>query len=272
MRHDTWVSSDGNLYYMRSWGGALNTGWMQLDGERYYFDKESCAAYANTIQKIDQDIYGFDENGRMLHDCWVDADGVHYYFRGWGGAMHDQTAVIDGKEYVFDSDGNGVEKTEEPADVEAESITITGAEEPFVLTVGETMQLEINILPENTTDKTVTWSVDDPAVVSMNEEGMLTGAAEGTATVTVQTANGLTATAVVNVIGEADEDTPDEGTDVPDADIPDESTEAPDGDAPDESGAAEGTEVSGETGEAQESEDAGADGTPEVTGEVQGAK
>ena len=33
MLHDTWVTSGDNLYYLRSWGGALNTG-LEPSGRR----------------------------------------------------------------------------------------------------------------------------------------------------------------------------------------------------------------------------------------------
>ena len=50
---DQWISdADGNLYYFRGWGAALNTGWMQLDGEWYYFDPETCAAKKDTLETI----------------------------------------------------------------------------------------------------------------------------------------------------------------------------------------------------------------------------
>ena len=65
--------------------------------------------------------------------------------------------------------------------VEAESITLSVNERN--LYVGETYVLKAVILPENTTDKTVVWSVDDPSVVSV-DNGVITALAEGDATVT----------------------------------------------------------------------------------------
>lgn len=269
MLYNSWhMDAAGNLYYFRDWGAALNIGWRQMDGEWYYFDQETCAAYADTIRKIDNDVYGFDADGKMLHDCWAEADGSHYYFRGWGGAFHDQTVTIDGKEYVFDSSCNGVLKEEEPEEikvteitvsgqtemyvgdtqkleaavlpenasdkkvtwtsdneeiitttedgsgvkgtiqiaveetiVEAESLTITGIEgDTLHLTeAGQTVQLGAEILPENTTDKTITWETDQPEVITIDETGLVTAKTNGTAKITAKTTNGIKAELTVTV-------------------------------------------------------------------------
>lgn len=282
MLYNSWhMDAAGNLYYFRDWGAALNIGWRQMDGEWYYFDQETCAAYADTIRKIDNDVYGFDADGKMLHDCWAEADGSHYYFRGWGGAFHDQTVTIDGKEYVFDSSCNGVLKEEEPEEikvteitvsgqtemyvgdtqkleaavlpenasdkkvtwtsdneeiitttedgsgvkgtiqiaveetiVEAESLTITGIEgDTLHLTeAGQTVQLGAEILPENTTDKTITWETDQPEVITIDETGLVTAKTNGTAKITAKTTNGIKAELIVTVEITSEETTPPEET------------------------------------------------------------
>lgn len=101
MLHDTWVTSGDNLYYLRSWGGALNTGWNRLDGEWYYFDTETAAARRNCMEFIDNDLYAFDDSGKMLHDQWGEYDGAPCYFRSWGGALDSGWHAIDGKTYYF---------------------------------------------------------------------------------------------------------------------------------------------------------------------------
>ena len=101
MLHDTWVTSGDTLYYLRSWGGALNTGWNRLDGEWYYFDTETAAARRNCMEFIDNDLYAFDDSGKMLHDQWGEYDGAPCYFRSWGGALDSGWHAIDGKTYYF---------------------------------------------------------------------------------------------------------------------------------------------------------------------------
>jgi beta-glucosidase len=53
---------------------------------------------------------------------------------------------------------------------------------------GGTLQMTAAILPENATDQSVTWSVDDESVVTISESGLLTALTNGTVTV-IATAN-----------------------------------------------------------------------------------
>ena len=63
-------------------------------------------------------------------------------------------------------------------------------------TLGKPVTLTATVMPENATDKTVTWSSSDESVASVDENGVVTGLSGGTATITA-TANdgsGVTAT------------------------------------------------------------------------------
>lgn len=66
---------------------------------------------------------------------------------------------------------------------------------------GDTATLTATVLPENATDKTVTWSSDNEAVATVDADGKVTAVAAGTANITA-TANdgsGVTATCAVTV-------------------------------------------------------------------------
>lgn len=77
-------------------------------------------------------------------------------------------------------------------------ITITPAE--LSMLVGSTQQLVAAVIPENATDKNVTWSSDDETVATVDANGLVTAAAPGSATITVTTADGgKTATCAVTV-------------------------------------------------------------------------
>ena len=69
------------------------------------------------------------------------------------------------------------------------------------LNEGETLQLAATVLPENATDKSVTWTSSDEAVATVNNNGLVTAVAPGTATITATTNDGsnLSANCVVNV-------------------------------------------------------------------------
>ena len=64
---------------------------------------------------------------------------------------------------------------------------------------GATIQLNAIVTPDNADNKTLTWSTDDAAVASVDNTGFVSALGGGTATITVSTVNGLTASCVVNV-------------------------------------------------------------------------
>ena len=68
-----------------------------------------------------------------------------------------------------------------PQEIAAESVTLSSAE--LSLKVGETETLTATVLPEDATEKTVTWSSSEAAVVSV-EDGAVTALAEGEAVIT----------------------------------------------------------------------------------------
>lgn len=96
---------------------------------------------------------------------------------------------------------NGVsaqcEVTVNPVLVSGITLNETEAE----LTVGEKLQLEATIVPENATDKSITWSSTNEAVAVVSESGLVTAVGSGTCQVKV-TANdgsGKTTSCLVTV-------------------------------------------------------------------------
>lgn len=68
------------------------------------------------------------------------------------------------------------------------------------MTEGSTDKLTANVQPDDATDKSVTWTSSDPAVVSVDASGNLTAVAPGDAVITVTTLDGnFTATCTVSV-------------------------------------------------------------------------
>ena len=121
-------------YYYTANGEKL-TGWQNVDGVILYFDKDGRQA-KNKIVQINGKTYYFDENnGRMVknqwasvnfggispasHDYrsyylgndgaavtgWQDIDGKHLYFTDTGLYAHNGIYSINGKNYLFDSNG-----------------------------------------------------------------------------------------------------------------------------------------------------------------------
>lgn len=86
---------------------------------------------------------------------------------------------------------------EKPTDpVAVESVQL--APESATAEVGKTVTLTASVLPENATDKTVTWTSDNEAVATV-ADGVVTAVSVGTATITA-TAGGKSATASITVV------------------------------------------------------------------------
>src|SRR6218665_1617373 len=77
------------------------------------------------------------------------------------------------------------------------SITITPS--PAGVAVGSTQQLTANVLPEDATDKEVTWSSSDISKATVDANGLVTGLTEGRATVTATAKDGSRVTGAVEL-------------------------------------------------------------------------
>ena len=67
------------------------------------------------------------------------------------------------------------------------------------LVVGESETLIATIEPEDATDPSVSWESDHPEVVAVDDQGVVSAMAEGTAIITASTVSGAAATCVVTV-------------------------------------------------------------------------
>ena len=82
----------------------------------------------------------------------------------------------------------------------------------FNLEIGKTATLIATVRPSNATNKDVTWSSSDTSIASVSSSGVVTGKAEGTATITVKTKDGAkTATCWVTVVSPRNTETIDDG-------------------------------------------------------------
>ena len=85
-----------------------------------------------------------------------------------------------------------------PSTISPTSITISS--DGNELNVGNSMQFTATVLPNNATDKSVTWSSSNTEVATINQSGLLTGLKDGTTTVTATTnTGGLTHSKTITV-------------------------------------------------------------------------
>ena len=89
------------------------------------------------------------------------------------------------------------EEEEEEEDVDVTSITLDKTEAS--IEVGDSITLTATVLPSDATDTSVTWTSSDTSVVTVDEDGVVTGIAEGTATITVASNSNSSATATCEV-------------------------------------------------------------------------
>lgn len=79
-------------------------------------------------------------------------------------------------------------------------IKINFENEEYNISVGDSLKLEVLYAPEiSTHSENLTFISDNPKVVAVNEEGVVTGLAKGKTKITVKTDNGLETTCIVNV-------------------------------------------------------------------------
>ena len=90
----------------------------------------------------------------------------------------------------------GCSSDDDDGDVDVEKVEITSTVKE--VTAGETITLEATVLPENATDKTVTWTSNNASVATVDSTGVVTGVKAGTATITAS-AGGQNATVEVTV-------------------------------------------------------------------------
>ena len=64
---------------------------------------------------------------------------------------------------------------------------------------GETLQLTVNITPQNATDQKLTWISSDLSVATVDANGKVTAVGDGTVTIMAKTSNGKTATITITV-------------------------------------------------------------------------
>ena len=84
--------------------------------------------------------------------------------------------------------------------VEAERVQLNSDwEEGNSFTKGKTMTLTANVYPENTTDKSITWTSSDESVATVSDKGVVKAVAHGSVVITAMTSNGKTSTYEIRV-------------------------------------------------------------------------
>ena len=86
-----------------------------------------------------------------------------------------------------------------PKTVHVQDISIKNPINPVSLVKGTTFQIEAAVLPENATDKKISYSSSDKNIAAVNEKGLIFANSVGTAAITLKAADGVSKTISVTV-------------------------------------------------------------------------
>ncbi len=177
----TTVIDLGNEYWSAGgysyWQGAY-TGIDAYDGIIYYNTPSSIKSY-NPVTKATATVAG-NSYGSQYYGLRISGDKLYAYT-------------------ASDPNSTGTEryiKQLQKAEVSAQSVSLNKTS--LTLTEGGSETLTATILPENTTNKNITWTSSATGVATVSN-GTVKAVAPGTATITAKTANGKTATCTVTV-------------------------------------------------------------------------
>ncbi len=101
--------------------------------------------------------------------------------------------------YFIDNANNDVKLDPTSAEFGVVLTGISFRREALTLTVGETTQLVPAFTPAVASNQTVSWSSSDSSVATVDKDGNVSALTAGTATITAESYNGLTATCKVTV-------------------------------------------------------------------------
>ncbi|MCR4431500.1 MAG: S-layer homology domain-containing protein [Tepidanaerobacteraceae bacterium] len=174
---------------------------LQSNSEPYYelfFLTEELEAEKNEwLGLSDTDFNArYDEYLAKINQWRQDASGLNY---------NQQVKAVEqyGKAYGVLLEIGALRQTGGAVPVERIDLVFAGtqtAASSIGLYVGETCRLEALIYPENATDRGVIWTSDNPGIATVNNDGLITAVAEGTAIITAASADGhVQASATVQV-------------------------------------------------------------------------
>src|SRR6056297_3042560 len=75
-----------------------------------------------------------------------------------------------------------------PEVIDVTGVDITEGDQS--MKVGDTLQLTAVVIPEDATNKAITWESDNPDVATISEDGLVTALSTGVANITVTTEDG----------------------------------------------------------------------------------
>ncbi len=102
LQKNVFFEDDGLKFYFGS-DGKLVKGWIKKWTATYYADEEG--VIQTGFVDIDGDTYYFDAKGKQKSSVWISQDGDRYYIKADGHMAKSETISRWGKKYTFDENG-----------------------------------------------------------------------------------------------------------------------------------------------------------------------
>ncbi|MBC2068215.1 SdrD B-like domain-containing protein [Listeria booriae] len=212
------LPKNAKLVSGEQFGSDGNTGYFAVNSEQQITNlnvgaKINTAAISGTItdkasqqgmKDVEMVLYTID--GTRVASTTTDANG-NYKFANLAEDFYYVHAIVPDGDSVVDTRGFGMDAysyyIQIGADTQADNFNLTlkgNTVEPtdivvntddIAAKVGDKGKIDASVQPSDATDKTLTYTVSDPSILSVDADGNWTALAKGEADITVTTANGI---------------------------------------------------------------------------------
>lgn len=152
--------------------GSYAEGWKHVDA---VVSQDTVSLYINKVKVAESSIK------TAISDILGENSILQIGKGNWGSGEYFQGQIDNYKIY------NYAMTEEEITNIPVSEVTINGGTE---VTVGDTMQLEAVVTPENATIKGVEWSSDNTGIAEVDQNGLVRGVSVGEATITAKAKDG----------------------------------------------------------------------------------
>lgn len=110
VKTEQWIKDNGKWYYAGEYGELVHSGVIEIGNKPYLFDTNGAMIEKKgwiNFKAYNGNYYWSYGNGdgTIKTEQWIKDNGKWYYVDYYGEMLKDQSSYIDGKEYIFDSNG-----------------------------------------------------------------------------------------------------------------------------------------------------------------------
>lgn len=110
VKTEQWIKDNGKWYYAGEYGELVHSGVIEIGNKPYLFNTNGAMIEKKgwiNFKAYNGNFYWSYGNGdgTIKTEQWIKDNGKWYYVDYYGEMLKDQSSYIDGKEYIFDSNG-----------------------------------------------------------------------------------------------------------------------------------------------------------------------